>query len=344
MKNKVLVTGGSGFIGSHFIELLISKKFKVINLDIVKNKFFEKNISHSNYTFIKCNICSENKIQKIFKNYKLDYIVNFAAESHVDKSIDGAKKFFDTNVLGTLNLLENTRKFNAEIRFLQISTDEVFGSLGKNDRSFTINNKFKPNSPYSASKASADHLVRSYRKTYGINASSIHSSNNFGERQNPEKLIPMVLTALNNKKLIPLYGNGKNIRDWIYVKDNCRAVFEVMKYGAKGKNYLIGGNNEISNINLIKKIIFHYGKSLKKTISFKDSVLFVNDRFGHDYRYSVNTKNIVQELKFKFKKTFDHWLQLTIKHYINNNNYYKKLSIKNKWFHEKYKKYRKKVD
>lgn len=336
MKRTVLVTGGSGFIGSHFIELLIKKNFKVINVDIVKNNFFEKNINYSSYVFVKCDICSKEKVKKIFKNYEFDYVVNFAAESHVDKSIDGPKKFFETNVLGTLNLLENVRILKPKIRFVQISTDEVFGSLSPKEKPFTTNSNFKPNSPYSSSKASADHLVRSYYKTYDINTSSTHSSNNFGERQNPEKLIPMTLTVLSNRQPIPIYGNGKNIRDWIYVKDNCRAVFEVMKNGKKGRGYMIGGNNEISNIDLIKKIVSYYFKFYNKKNNFNDNIIFVKDRLGHDFRYSVSMKSFIKEFKFKFKQSFIFNLKKTISHYILYQKYYKQIRNQNKWLKKKY--------
>jgi dTDP-glucose 4,6-dehydratase len=341
MKNKVLVTGGSGFIGSHFIELLIKKKFKVINLDIVKNKFFEKNIKYYDYTFAKCDICSKEKIKKIFKNYKFDYIVNFAAESHVDKSIDGPKKFFETNVLGTLNLLENVRILKPNVRFVQISTDEVFGSLSQNEKPFTASSNFKPNSPYSSSKASADHLARSYWKTYGINTSSTHSSNNFGERQNPEKLIPMMLTALSDGQSIPIYGNGKNIRDWIYVKENCRAVFEVMTKGKKGKNYMIGGSYEINNLNLIKKIFSYYCKINNQKDNLSNHLVFIEDRLGHDFRYSVNTSDFIKEFKFRFQNSFEKNLEVTVKHYLYYQKYYKEQRYKNKWFAKKYSKYEK---
>lgn len=343
MKNKsILVTGGSGFIGSHFIDLLIKKKFKIVNIDLIKNNFFEKNIKYKDYKLIKCNICSKIGIKKIFKKFKFDYVVNFAAESHVDKSIYGPVKFFQTNLFGTLNLLENVRNFQPNTRFIQISTDEVFGSLKKNDKPFTSKSIFKPNSPYSASKAAADHLVRSYFKTYKINVSSTHSSNNFGERQNPEKLIPMTLTSLANDRLIPIYGNGKNIRDWIYVGENCRAIFDVMTKGIPGKNYLIGSNNEINNLEIIKKIIFFYSKLQNKKILFRDNVKFVNDRLGHDYRYSVDIKELLSEFNFKYKKNFDFYLKKTINHYYNNQKYYKKLETINKWFYDKYKKYKKK--
>lgn len=341
IKNKVLVTGGSGFIGSHFIDLLLKKKFKVINIDIIKNNYLKKNINFSNYLFVKCDICSKEKVKKIFKNYEFDYVVNFAAESHVDKSIDSPKKFFETNVLGSLNLLNNLRMLKPNVRFVQISTDEVFGSLSKKEKSFTVSNNFKPNSPYSSSKASADLLVRSYYKTYGVNASSTHSSNNFGERQNPEKLIPMTLTALSNRQPIPIYGNGKNIRDWIYVKDNCRAIFEVMKNGKKGRNYMIGGNNEIGNIDLIKKIIFYYHKFINKKNNFNNNIIFVADRLGHDFRYSVSMKSFIKEFKFKFENSFIYNLKKTISHYIINQKYYKKLRNQNKWLTKKYEKFEK---
>ena len=248
MLNSFLITGGSGFIGSHFIDLLLSKNHKVINVDLKKNIFIEKN---KNYIFKQGNICDYNFMNKII-NQKIDCIVNFAAQTHVDRSIDFPNDFIQNNIFGTFNLLEIVRKKKIKLVFVQISTDEVFGSLTKKQKSFNENSPFRPNSPYSASKAGADHLVRSYSKTFNLKTIITHSSNNFGERQHPEKLIPLSIMQLLQGNRIPVYGDGKNIRDWIYVKDNCKCIFKIIKSSMYGHSFLIGANNEVSNIKVIK--------------------------------------------------------------------------------------------
>lgn len=335
MLKNFLITGGSGFIGSHFVDLLLSKNKKVINLDLQKNKIIKNHKNHKNYKLIIGNICNYNLLKNIIDK-KIDCIVNFAAQTHVDRSIDFPKDFVQNNIIGTFNLLEVIRKKKINPIFVQISTDEVFGSLDKNQKSFSENSIIKPNSPYSASKASADHMVRSYNKTFGIKTIITHSSNNFGERQHPEKLIPLSIMQLLSGKEIPVYGNGKNIRDWIYVKDNCKCIFELIKKSNYGQSYLIGANNEIANIDIVKKIINIFKKSSGNKI-LKKGFKFVEDRKGHDFRYSIDNKKIKNLTKIKFSN-FEDNLYETISHYIKNYKYYEQ-ELKKKWLNEKIKQY-----
>ena len=332
MLKNFLITGGSGFIGSHFVDLLLSKNKKVINLDLQKDKI-KKN--HKNYKLIIGNICNYNLLKNIIDK-KIDCIVNFAAQTHVDRSIDFPKDFVQNNIIGTFNLLEVIRKKKINPIFVQISTDEVFGSLDKNQKSFSENSIIKPNSPYSASKASADHMVRSYNKTFGLKTIITHSSNNFGERQHPEKLIPLSIMQLLQGKEIPVYGNGKNIRDWIYVKDNCKCIFELIKNSSYGQSYLIGAKNELSNIHIVKKIINKFSIYSNKPLLNK-GFKYVQDRKGHDFRYSINNKKIRSLTKINFS-SFDQNLNETIKYYIANQKYYE-IELKKKWLKEKIKDY-----
>ena len=330
MLKNFLITGGSGFIGSHFVELLLKKNKKVINIDIKEN-FFDFN--NKNYSFKKGNICDFKFLNKHI-NKNIDCIVNFAAQTHVDRSIDFPNDFVQNNIIGTFNLLEVIRKKKLNTIFVQISTDEVFGSLTKNQKSFNENSLIKPNSPYSASKASADSLVRSYNKTFDIKTIITHSTNNFGERQHPEKLIPLAAMQLLQGKPIPVYGNGKNIRDWIYVKDNCECIFRLIKKSKFGESYMVGSKNEIANFNLVKKII----KIFKKYSNIKflnKGYHFVRDRKGHDFRYSINNKKVKQITKIKFSN-FDQKLEQTVRHYIGHFKFYKK-ELNKKWLKEKIK-------
>ena len=305
MLKSFLVTGGSGFIGSHFIDLLLSKNIKVINVDLKKNTLIKKN---KNYKFKKGNICDYKLINKII-NRKIDCI---------------------------FNLLEVIRKKKIDPLFVQISTDEVFGSLTKKQKSFNENSTIKPNSPYSASKASADHLVRSYNKTFNLKTIITHSSNNFGERQHPEKLIPLSIMQLLQGKKIPVYGDGKNIRDWIYVKDNCKCVYEIIKKSEYGKSYLVGANNEISNIDIVKSILKIF-KTVSNINIQNKGYHFVDDRKGHDFRYSLENKQLIKLIGIKFSN-FEQNLKKTINHYIKYNKFYQK-NLKEKWLKEKIKNY-----
>jgi len=328
MLKNFIITGGSGFIGSHFIDLLLSKKLNVINIDVKKDLIKRKNKA---YKFIKGNICDNKLISKVITN-KIDCIVNFAAQTHVDRSIDFPKDFVKNNIIGTFNLLEVIRKKKINPLFVQISTDEVFGSLDSKQKSFNEKSQINPNSPYSASKASADHLVRSYFKTFNFKTIITHSSNNFGERQHPEKLIPLSVMQIIKGKEVPLYGDGKNIRDWIYVKDNCKCIFEILQKSKHGKSYLVGAKNEISNINIVKKII--------KILKLKHNIdvlnrgyKFVIDRKGHDFRYSINNKKMIDLTKVKFSN-FDKNLENTINYYFKFFKHYEK-KFEESWLKKK---------
>jgi len=322
----LLVTGGSGFIGSNFIRIALNKKIKIINLDkltyATKNnrESFKKN---KNYKFFKINILNKKKVKNIFTKYKPNGIIHFAAESHVDRSIKSPEIFFKTNTIGTLRLLDLTREYleknrNKKFRFIHVSTDEVYGSLKIKDKGFTEKNKFFPNSPYAASKASSDHIVRSYFKTFEVPAIITNCSNNYGKNQFPEKLIPLIILNALNKKILPVYGNGRQIRDWLYVDDHCNAIIKIFFNGKIGDTYNIGGNNEIKNIDLVKKICVYLDKHFKKKKedSFLNLIKFVKDRPGHDQRYSINSKKLEKELKWKPSYNFDRGLKLTIDWYL----------------------------
>lgn len=321
MKN-ILVTGGAGFIGSNFINYILNKRddYSIVNLDRLTYAGNLENLkeveSKKNYTFIKGDIVNGELVNYIFEKYKIKYVINFAAESHVDRSISGSEVFFRTNVIGTNVLLEASKRFTVE-RFLQISTDEVYGSLGSSGF-FTEKTPISPNSPYSASKASSDLLVQAFHHTYGLPTLITRCSNNYGPFQFPEKLIPlMILNALQDKKL-PVYGDGKNVRDWIYVIDHNKAVELVFENGKVGEVYNIGANNEMPNIQIIKLIL----KKLKKS---EDLIQFVRDRPGHDRRYAIDSNKIKTELGWKPEFDFDSAIKQTIDWYLNNQNWWKRI-------------------
>ena len=316
---KLLVTGGLGFIGSNFILNIISKVqgISIVNLDdqlFGSNKLSLKGIEDSeNYEFVKGNITNSELVSKLVEN--CDVIVNFAAESHVDRSISNSKPFIDSNIYGVHTILEAVRKHDK--KFVHISTDEVFGSLELEsaDEDF----RFNPSSPYSASKASAELLINSFFVTYGCNCMITRCTNNYGPRQFPEKLIPKtILYAINGKK-IPIYGTGKNIRDWIHVSDHCEAIFQVLKNGKKGSSYNISSDNEIDNETIIKKILSLMNKS-------EDVIEYVKDRPGHDFRYSMDSSKIRKELKWLPKIGFDEGLEKTINWYLENQEWWKNIS------------------
>ncbi|MHA1438584.1 MAG: dTDP-glucose 4,6-dehydratase [Promethearchaeota archaeon] len=322
MKN-VLISGGMGFIGSNFIKYLleINQNFRVINVDKLTYAGNPENLSGiekkhpKEYAFYKADICDFQTIDKITIKEKIDFIINFAAESHVDRSIDNPMLFSSTNILGTQTLL-NIAKKNQIKRFIQISTDEVYGSLSFNDPPFEEKTPLSPNSPYSASKASADLLVKAYYKTFNIPVIITRCSNNYGPYQFPEKLIPlMVYNAIHDKEL-PVYGKGENIRDWIYVLDHCKAIYNVLNKGKIGEIYNIGGDSEIANIDLVKKILKILGKP-------ESLITFVKDRPGHDLRYAINHDKITRELKWKPEVKFEDGLKLTINWYLKNKNWLK---------------------
>ena len=314
---KILVTGGLGFIGSNFILFYLknNSKIQITNVDACLTGSNSKNLNElknsKRYKFIKSNIKNQKIIDELVS--KNDLIINFAAESHVDRSISNPKLFLDTNIIGTYSILEAIRKYDKKLA--QISTDEVYGSLEKNsaDENFILN----PSSPYSSSKASADLLVKSYNITYGCDVKISRCTNNYGPRQFPEKLIPkVIINALNNKS-IPVYGNGKNIRDWLYVIDHCRAIQKIIEKGKSGEIYNIAGKNEIDNNTIIKIIL----KSLDKPFSL---MKYVKDRPGHDFRYSLDSTKIENKLKWKPKYTFENGIKETVLWYVNNKSLWKK--------------------
>ena len=340
MDNKILVTGGSGFIGSNFIHYLINNTDyqRIINLDKLTyagNNEILINIQHDiRYKFIKGNICDRQCIKKIFQDYSPNKIVHFAAESHVDRSIDGPKDFINTNIVGTSILLEESLSYynklkklsKSSFKFHHISTDEVFGSLGEKGF-FVEDSPYDPSSPYSASKASSDHLVRAWHRTFGLPVTISNCSNNYGPYQFPEKLIPLIIINCLSNKSLPVYGKGENIRDWLYVEDHCKAINLILQEGAIGDTYNIGGNNEISNLNIVESIctILDKLKPSNSGKSYKQLISFVKDRPGHDFRYAINTTKIKKDLNWEPKETFDSGLIKTIKWYLENENWWKKI-------------------
>ena len=327
---KIIVTGGLGFIGSNLIDLLLQKKYFVINIDKVtyssnfyNTKEFAKN---KNYKFIKCDI-NNKKINNIFNKYKPVCIFNLAAETHVDRSIDDAKSFIYSNILGVYNILECFKKYslkNKKSKLVHISTDEVYGDIltGRSDEKYA----YKPSSPYAASKASSDHLVYSYVRTHNIPAMVTNCSNNYGPKQHPEKLIPKLIYHILKNKALPIYGKGKNSREWIYVKDHCEALLKVFQNGKIGEFYNIGSNKNLNNIQICKTLLKISNKInvAKNNVKIK----FVKDRPGHDFRYALNSNKIKRELKWKPKTTFEKGILNTFNWYLDNKKYYTSLSKK----------------
>jgi len=331
--NNVLVTGGCGFIGSNFVEYLTKKKnIHPIILDKLTYAGNVDNLSQideSNFTFIKGDICEDKLLRRLFEKYKFEGVFHFAAESHVDRSIDGPDAFIKTNIIGTYTLLEVSReyykKFNQNFKFIHVSTDEVFGDLREDDY-FTENTPYNPSSPYSASKASSDHLVKSWGRTFGLPIIITNCSNNYGPFQFPEKLIPlMIINCLENKPL-PIYGDGQNIRDWLFVSDHCRALYKIFKKGKLNDTYNIGGNNEIKNIDIVN-IICEMLDDLKplKNGTYKDLISFVQDRPGHDTRYAINSTKIQNEIGWKPLESFKTGIRKTIKWYLNNEDWWRSI-------------------
>ena len=330
---KIIVTGGSGFIGSNLVNFLIRKKFYVINLDkltYASNKYSIIKRNNKNYKLIKVDIINKTKIIKIIKKYKPEVIFNLAAETHVDRSIDGPDNFIHSNINGTFNLLESLRflqKKNIKPKLIHISTDEVYGDVKKGIRS-NENYKYEPSSPYSASKASADHLVKSYVKTYNIKAVISNCCNNYGPYQFPEKLIPKMISNILNNKELPIYAKGKNSREWIHVEDHCQALFTLYLKGRSGESYNVGSDINLKNIDLVKKIIKIF-KDMKIKIGNNSKIKFVKDRPGHDFRYALNSKKIFNQFKWRPKIKFDKGLKETIEWYVTNKKFLKSISKKN---------------
>jgi len=326
---NLLVTGGCGFIGTNFIRHLLEESDfagKIINVDSLTYAANPENLSDigtnfpDRYLFIRADICNRESIAEIFDKQQIDSICHFAAESHVDRSIVKPDTFIQTNIIGTFNLLELVRERSEQIRlFHHISTDEVFGSLGK-EGYFNEKTPYKPNNPYSASKAASDHLVRAYHKTYGISVTLSNCSNNYGPYQFPEKLIPlMIINALKGKPL-PVYGDGRNIRDWLFVRDHCTAIWKIMKEGRKGETYNIGGNNELENIKLVEMVCDILDEFEKRpgNKSRRELITFVKDRPGHDRRYAIDSAKLQQELKWEPEEFFESGIRKTIKWYLQN--------------------------
>ena len=330
---KIIVTGGSGFIGSNLVNFLIRKKFFVINLDKLtysSNRYYNEKKNSRNYKFIKVDIVNKEKITKIIRKYKPKVIFNLAAETHVDRSIDGPYNFIQTNINGTFSLLESLRflkKKKINPKLVHISTDEVYGDIKKGKRS-DENFKYDPSSPYSASKASADHLVKSYIRTYKLKAVISNCCNNYGPYQFPEKLIPKMISNIFSNKELPIYAKGKNSREWIHVNDHCEALFKLYLKGKNGESYNVGTGTNFRNIELVKKIL-KICKNMNIKIGKKTKIRFVKDRPGHDFRYALNNKKILNKLKWKPKISFDKGLKDTIIWYLENFKFLKNISKKN---------------
>tara|TARA_Y100000590_G_scaffold462442_1_gene626546 strand:+ start:732 stop:1748 length:1017 start_codon:yes stop_codon:yes gene_type:complete len=326
---KVIVTGGAGFIGSNLVKYLLKKKYFVINIDKLSysaNPYNLKNLYHNkNYVFFKTDINNRKKIIKILKKYKPQGIFNLAAETHVDRSIDKPKNFILSNILGTYNLLEAILSYNKKIKLVHVSTDEVYGDLinGRSDENYPYN----PSSPYSSSKASADHLIKSYVRTYGMNAVISNCCNNYGPSQFPEKLIPKLIFNIINNKTLPIYAKGKNSREWMHVEDHCEALLLIYLNGKKGESYNIGSGKNFINkdiattlINIAKKKYLKIGKNVK--------IKFVKDRPGHDFRYALNSKKMFKQFKWKSKIPLNLGLSQTFNWYLNNKNFFNSVSKK----------------
>ncbi len=338
MNNKIVVTGGSGFIGSNLVRNLLQNGNSVLNIDSLtyasKGKNLNK-ISDKQYFFSKTNIANEKKIYQLLKSFKPNYILHLAAESHVDNSIDAPADFMKTNIIGTYSLLQSSRKYYESLnkkkdifKFIHVSTDEVFGEVINSEEFFDETSPYKPKSPYSASKASSDHLARAWLETFGLPTSVINCSNNYGPYQYPEKLIPkIIINAITGKK-IPIYGSGQQVRDWLHVEDHVEALKKIMTSGNIGEHYLIGGNNQISNIdltNIICEIIDSKLSILHNKRSTKNLIKFVDDRLGHDFRYAVDFSKLKKDLNWQPKISFEDGLEMTISWYMKNEKWWRKL-------------------
>ena len=328
---KIIVTGGNGFIGSNLVNFLLKKKYFVINIDknkYAKSSYLLKNTKNKSYKFYKLDI-NNKKIFEILTRHKPIAIFNLAAETHVDRSIDSPKDFIDSNILGTFNILENikryTKKYKKKLRLVHISTDEVYGDQKKN---FRTNEKssYRPSSPYAASKASSDHLISSYVRTYNIDAVISNCCNNYGPGQFPEKLIPTLIFNILNNKPLPIYGEGLNSREWIHVEDHCKGIFTIFKKGKNGESYNIGTGINLNNLNLTKILLKIVKRKIK--IGRNVKIKFVKDRPGHDLRYALDSRKIYKKLKWKPSKKFEVGLSETFKWYFNNYNFFNFFSKK----------------
>lgn len=324
-----LITGGCGFIGSNFVRFILEREPEatIINLDKLTyagNIHNLDGISNSRYHFVHGDICDSELVAKLFNDHQFDGVVHFAAESHVDRSIDGPAEFVQTNIVGTLNLLEQSREYlnkeeKSNFRFLHVSTDEVYGTLGDKGKFFE-STPYDPSSPYSASKAGSDHLARAWHRTYGLPVLITNCSNNYGAYQFPEKLIPLMIINCLHRKPLPVYGKGENVRDWLFVTDHCEAIHTVLTSGQVGETYNIGGNNEIKNIDVVLTICSLLDEMSPREDGSKYSKLitYVQDRPGHDFRYAIDATKINQELGWSPKESFETGIQKTINWYLNN--------------------------
>ena len=328
----ILITGGAGFIGSNFIPFFLSANtnFKVVNLDLLTYAGDLQNLNaveeNTRYTFVKGDICDRNLVESLFQKYNFNGVIHFAAESHVDNSIKSPDAFVKTNVFGTFNVLDIARNFwmhgpnqykkgFKSSRFHHISTDEVYGSLGESGL-FTEQTPYAPNSPYSASKASSDFLVRSYFHTYGMNVVTTNCSNNYGPKQHAEKLIPTIIRKAISGEAIPIYGDGKNIRDWLYVEDHCKGINLVFQQGKAGQTYNIGGKNERDNLSIATTICKILDELKPKKNTYKEQITFVPDRAGHDFRYAIDATKVEKELHWSADENFESGIKKTIDWYL----------------------------
>ena len=347
MGKTYIVTGGSGFIGSNFIRFILNEGYaeKIINLDKLTYAGNPKNLSDfqqdERYVFVQGDICNQDIVKELFLIHRPNVVVNFAAESHVDRSIDGPGDFIKTNISGTFTLLQESLRYfqtleneNQELfRFHHVSTDEVFGSLNDNGF-FTEETPYDPSSPYSASKAASDHLVRAWQRTFGLPIIISNCSNNYGPYQFPEKLIPLMILNCLAEESLPVYGTGENVRDWLYVDDHCEAIHTIIENGKIGETYNVGGNNEIMNIDIVKTIcnILDEIKPSTHLKSYMELITFVTDRPGHDFRYAIDSSKLKNELNWQPKETFETGIKKTINWYLENQSWWQ--DIQNKTYQQ----------
>ena len=333
---SILVTGGAGFIGSHLVRLLVNKypEYHIVNMDVLTYAGNLENLkdieAKENYTFVKCDICDFKKVKQIFEDYKIDSVIHLAAESHVDRSIEDPFSFAQTNVMGTLSLLQVAKSYwNENFTnkvFYHVSTDEVYGSLGQ-EGFFTETTKYDPHSPYSASKASSDHFVRAFYDTYGLPVVISNCSNNYGSYQFPEKLIPLFINNIVNNKSLPVYGKGENVRDWLFVNDHARAIDVIFHKGKLGETYNIGGFNEWKNIELIKVMIKTVDRLLGRKEGVSDNLItYVKDRAGHDLRYAIDSTKLKDELGWEPSLQFEEGIEKTVAWYLENKEWLEKVT------------------